>query len=136
MTPPKGSPRDTARQIWHSRKVPEPEGDDGQIGARFQKVNGGGVPQSVRRDLPAVQGRAGLLGGSDGPVEAVAHPGAGHRRPVSVGEHWAFWCGDDPLEPGAQISGGAGPQRDDALLAALAVEVQGGLAFQEHVVDP
>ena len=39
------------------------------------------------------------------------------------------------VQPGAQFSGGAGPQRDDPLLAALAVELEGAPAFEQHVSD-
>jgi hypothetical protein len=41
----------------------------------------------------------------------------------------------EPGEPAAEFGGRVGPQRNDPLFAALAVEVHGGLAVDEDVAD-
>jgi hypothetical protein len=79
----------------------EPQGDDGQIGARLQQVHGRGVPQRVRSDVLAAQGRAVLFGGGDGPVEPVAYARACQRCAVPVGEDRGVRRGADLVQPAA-----------------------------------
>lgn len=89
--------------------MPEPQGDDSQIGARLQQVHGRGVAQRVRRDVLAAQRRAGLFGGGHGLVEPVPYAGAGQRRARPVGEHGRVGGGVKLVQPAAQLGGGVLP---------------------------
>ena len=53
--------------------------------------------------------------------------------PARSREHRRAGFGADLGEPGPQLSGSGFPERHDALLAALSVQVHGGLPVQEHV---
>jgi hypothetical protein len=87
----------------------EPQGDDSQVCARLQQVHGRRVPERVRGDVLAAQGRAALSGGGDGAVEPVPYAGAGQRRAGPVGEDGRLGRGVELVQPAAQFGGSVLP---------------------------
>ncbi|HEY5149758.1 MAG TPA: hypothetical protein VIJ23_08035 [Mycobacterium sp.] len=116
--------------------MPEPEGDDGQIGARFQKVNRRGVPQGVRRDRFAFQRWASAACDCDGTIETVTDARTGQGCAGPVGEYRVFRSGPVTSKPAAQVAGGALPERDHTFFASLAVKQHRGAPVEQYVSYP
>ena len=87
------------------------------------------------RDPPRRQRWVTLGGLSAGDPQLMLDPGARQGLARAIGEHGGVGGSIDSGEPPPQLRGGALPERDDTLLASLAVQKQRGRSVDEHVGD-
>jgi hypothetical protein len=111
--------------------VTEPKRDHGGVHAGVQQGHRAAVPQGVRGDLSAGQGRAGggVLG--DESLDGVA----GQRFVAAGGEQDVVGLAGEFGQPSAQDRDGGAGERGDPVLASLAVAAHVGAGPEVQVVD-
>ena len=114
--------------------VPQPERDHGLLHAGVQQVHRRGVPQAVERDVFLLEGGAALAGDRDVLFQKTINTVGAQSSAADAREHELALVWIRFIEPCREYGGDRLAERDDALLAALAVDFDVGARAERHVL--
>src|SRR5439155_6335688 len=102
--------------------MPEPTANHCHVNAGSDQVDGRRMSESMRRNLLRGQRRSDTCCSLDILCELEAHARGSKRRAIAIHKQGLSPSAWLPSEQGLEQRNGLGPQRTDALLAALAEE--------------